>query len=178
MPRSTTLSTTRQEGAAAVGLQLSGTTALDYSASGSPSPVGYTPEQIRAAYGIAGISGDGTGQTIAIVDAFNNPAFVSSTDPDWTTSDLYVFDQYWRNNGYNLPDPPSFLKLDQNGGTNYPANDTTGWAGEIALDVEWAHVIAPQANIVLVRSRQRFARRPDVRGEHRPESPRASPWFP
>ena len=136
-------------GTPAVGLKLSGTTALDYAASGSPSPVGYTPEQIRAAYGIAGISGDGSGQTIAIVDAFNNPAFLSSTDPNWTTSDLYVFDQYWRNNGYNLPDPPSFLKLDQNGGTNYPVNDTTGWAGEIALDVEWAHVIAPQANIIL-----------------------------
>ena len=116
-------------GTSAVGLQRSGTTALDYSATGSPSPVGYSPEQVRAAYGITGISGDGTGQKIAIVDAFNNTAFVSSTDPDWTTSDLYVFDQYWRDHGYNLSDPPSFHQARSERGHELPANDTTGWAG-------------------------------------------------
>ncbi|MEN6494529.1 MAG: hypothetical protein ABFD16_09560, partial [Thermoguttaceae bacterium] len=39
---------------------------------GSSAPVGLTPQAIRAAYGIDQITGDGTGQTIAIVDAYDN----------------------------------------------------------------------------------------------------------
>jgi len=52
-------------------------------------------------------------------------------------SDLKTFDQT-----FGLPDPPSFIKVDQTGGRRYPRVDT-GWAGEISLDVEWAHAIAP-----------------------------------
>ena len=52
---------------------------------GSTGPLSYTPAQIRAAYGVNVISfgtttGDGTGQTIAIVDAYDDPSFVDSTD--------------------------------------------------------------------------------------------------
>ncbi len=68
----------------------SGSAPLDF---GSPTPVGYTPAQIRAAYGIDNvafgtINGDGAGQTIAIVNAYDDPAFVDSTDPNFDTSDL------------------------------------------------------------------------------------------
>ena len=81
----------------------------------STGPVGYTPQQLQAAYGLnqisfAGIKGDGSGQTIAIVDAYDNPSFVDSTDPSFNTSALHVFDQ-----AYGLPDPPSFRKVNQNG---------------------------------------------------------------
>ena len=122
---------------------------------GSPLPpaTAYTPQQIRHAYGVdqvafSGIVGDGTGQTIAIVDAFDDPSFVNSTDPNFVNSDLHQFDLQ-----FGLPDPPSFVKLDQNGGSNYPGVDPTGgFETEIALDVEWAHVIAPMAKIVLVEA--------------------------
>src|SRR5262249_37393588 len=49
------------------------------------------------------------------------------------------------------PDPPSFLKVNQDGGGNLPAPNR-GWVTEIALDVEWAHAIAPGANILLVEA--------------------------
>jgi autotransporter-associated beta strand protein len=120
---------------------------------GSPSPVGLQPAQIRHAYGIdqillGGIAGDGTGQTIAIIDAFNDTKLVSSTDPNFSTSDLHVFDQQ-----LGLPDPPSFTKLAQDGTTNYPGTDPSGgWETEESLDVEWAHAVAPQANILLVEA--------------------------
>src|SRR5262249_33311114 len=92
----------------------------------------YSPAQIVHAYGIdqitfaGGVKGDGTGQTIAIVDAFDDPTI---------ESDLKTFDAK-----YGLPDPPSFQKLTPQG---TPAVNT-GWAEEIALDVEWAHAIAPK----------------------------------
>ena len=91
--------------------------------------------------------GDGTGQTIAIVDAFNNPSFVTSTDANFLTSDLHRFDVQ-----FGLADPPIFIKSSQSGSTTtYPANNT-GWGTEIALDVEWSHVMAPGACIVLVEA--------------------------
>jgi hypothetical protein len=107
-------------------------------------PTGYTPSQIRSAYGFDKISfgngavhGDGSGQTIAIVDAYNDPNIAS---------DLQVFDQK-----FGISDPPSFTKVNQTGGASMPQT-SSGWSEEIALDVEWAHAIAPKANILLVEA--------------------------
>ena len=102
-----------------------------------------SPAQITQAYGFnnivfaGGVIGNGAGQTIAIVDAYNNPNVVS---------DLHTFDQQ-----FGLADPPSFKVVNQTGGTTLPSNNR-GWASEIALDVEWAHAIAPGANILLVEA--------------------------
>ena len=58
---------------------------------------------------------------------------------------------------FGLPNPPSFVKLNEYGGsTGLPGVDPAGtgmqgnWEVEEALDVEWAHAIAPGASIVLV----------------------------
>src|SRR5262249_4665234 len=121
---------------------------------GSMTPLAssFSPQQIRTAYGVdqilfGAIHGDGTGQTIAIVDPFENPSFVSSSDPGFSSSDLAQFDAFFK-----LPDPPSFTKLNQDGlpGPLPPPDPTGGWATEIALDVEWAHALAPAASIILV----------------------------
>ena len=40
----------------------------------------YTPAQVRTAYGINDLSLDGTGQTIAIVDAYDDPAIFQAVD--------------------------------------------------------------------------------------------------
>ncbi len=112
---------------------------------------GFAPQQLGTAYGASAISwgavkGDGTGQTIAIVDAYDDPNLVDSTSPNFSTSDLAQFDKQ-----FGLPDPPSFTKIAQDGSTNLPRTDGTGnWEIEEALDVEWAHAMAPGASIVLV----------------------------
>jgi hypothetical protein len=110
---------------------------------GTTGPTGYTPSQVRHAYGFDqisfnGVAGDGRGTTIALVDAYDDPN---------VASDLHQFDLQ-----FGLHDPPSFQKVSQTGSTTaLPAADG-GWAGEIALDVEWAHAIAPGANILLVEA--------------------------
>jgi hypothetical protein len=120
-------------------------------------PWGFTPQQIAEAYGFNGISfgttaRDGAGQTIAIVDAYDDPALVDGSNPDFAASDLAKFDQQ-----YGLPDPPSFVKLNEWGSTTgLPGVDPAGpgtagdWEEEEALDVEWAHAMAPAASIILV----------------------------
>jgi subtilase family serine protease len=104
----------------------------------------FSPAQVRQAYGFdrvtfanphgGAVQGDGSGQTIAIVDAFDDPRI-------WR--DLQTFDAK-----YGLPDPPSFIRATPLG--KPPRNGL--WSFEIALDVEWAHAIAPGANILLVEA--------------------------
>ncbi len=131
--------------------------------SSTPPDNAFNPTQIKQAYGIdqvkdKGITQDGTGETIAIIDAFDDPKFVSrnnsadvSQDPNFLASDLHQFDLQ-----YNLPEPAGFFtKVDQTGGTNYPIGDT-GWGTEIALDVEWVHALAPGAKIILVEANSNY----------------------
>lgn len=97
---------------------------------------GFTPSELRHAYGFDQLALDGAGQTIAIIGAYDAPNIAS---------DLQIFDAQ-----FGLPDPV-FTKVDQRGGTAYPAYNQ-GWAAEATLDVEWAHAIAPGANILLVEA--------------------------
>ena len=83
---------------------------------------GLSPSQVTHFYGLDNINfgdsikGDGTGQTIALIDPYDNPGFVSTGSAGFAASDLHQFDLQ-----FNLPDPPSFIKVDQTGGSNYPA---------------------------------------------------------
>ena len=100
--------------------------------------------QIRQAYGLpalyaSGVTGRGT--TIVIVDSFGSPTI---------RNDLTVFDK-----AFGLPAPPKFTIIQPAGRVPpYDPNnsDMVGWAGETTLDVEYAHVIAPGASILLVET--------------------------
>jgi subtilase family serine protease len=121
----------------------------------NPTPTGDTPAQIRHAYGFdqitftdptgATIAGDGSGQTIAIVDA---------TDDTYIASDLATFDQQFGLPAMDgLNGDPTFTVVKQpNSSTTKMTTNNASWAVEIALDVQWAHAIAPKANIVLYES--------------------------
>jgi len=118
----------------------------------SSAPVGYTPAQVRGAYGVnlltfGAIVGDGAGQTIALIDAYDNPSFADTGTAAYQGSALQIFDKT-----FNLPDPPSFQKFNQLGGKNITAAPApkSSWGVEESLDIEWAHSIAPMANIDLV----------------------------
>jgi subtilase family serine protease len=79
--------------------------------------------------------------TVAIVDAYDDPA---------AESDLQTYRNY-----FNLPACTTangcFRKVDQRGGTNYPAFNK-GWAGEIALDIDMVSAICPNCHILLVEA--------------------------
>lgn len=105
-------------------------------------PQGYSPAQIRHAYGLDSLPYDGAGLTIAIVDAYNAPNIIS---------DANVFSKQFSLPQFNVSGGPTLKVVNQSGGTSLPFTDA-GWALEISLDVEWAHAIAPKANILLVES--------------------------
>lgn len=93
---------------------------------------GYSPSQLKKAYGLDKLTSTGSGQTIAIVDAYGSPTI---------STDLQTFDtQFGLSTGNLTIAYPS----------GKPAKSDSGWALETAMDVEWAHAIAPNANILLV----------------------------
>ena len=128
--------------------------------SSSPNNEGLSANQMRGAYGLGtysnagvlsgaitfqGVQGTGAGETIAIVDAYNDPNILADAA---TFSTAFSLPQF------NVVGGPTLKVLNQNGGSslaNVP--NSTGalgnWAIEESLDVEWAHAIAPQANIIL-----------------------------
>lgn len=118
-----------------------------------------TPDQVRHAYGFDQVpflmlngvpdastynSTAGKGQTIAIVDVSDDPNILSDANVFSSQFGLPLFNQ---GSG-----SPTFTKLNENGSQGSYPRTNSSWAGEISLDVEWAHAIAPQANIVLVEA--------------------------
>jgi subtilase family serine protease len=108
------------------------------SPSGPPTSA-FIPAQVRHAYGFDRIANEGSDQIIGIVDAYDDPS---------AESDLAVF-----NAKFGLPactaSDGCFRKVYANG--RQPVANAN-WAVEIALDVEWAHAIAPRATILLVET--------------------------
>jgi kumamolisin len=99
-------------------------------------PSGYSPDDIRAAYALPSVGGQGT---IAIVDAYDYPT---------AESDLNVFSAQ-----YGLPACTTangcFAKIYSKG---TKPRTSCSWSQEMALDIEWAHAIAPNAKIVLMEA--------------------------
>jgi subtilase family serine protease len=103
------------------------------------SPGGLNPADLISAYKLP--STGGSGQTIAIVDAYDDPN---------AESDLAVYRAQ-----FGLPACTTangcFRKVNQNGGTTYPAANV-GWAEEISLDLDMASAICPSCKILLVEA--------------------------
>ncbi len=106
-----------------------------------------TPAEMEAAYGITSLnvslSNLGKGQTIALIDAYNDANIITDAN---TFSSTYGLPQF------NVAGGPTLTVMNENGTTNLSAIPTaagTGWDVEESLDVEWAHSMAPGANIIL-----------------------------
>jgi subtilase family serine protease len=109
----------------------------------SATPTGYGPSDLRSAYGLISASANnGAGQTIAIVDAYDDPN---------AAADLATYRSY-----YGLPACTTangcFKKVSQTGSTTSLPTADSGWAGEISLDLDMVSAIAPNAKILLVEA--------------------------
>jgi subtilase family serine protease len=98
---------------------------------------GYTPRQIRGAYGVTRSGMTGQGQTVAILDAFASPTMLSDAnayaqvtgDPQFAPGQYTQYlSSAWQFTGPGECDPPT-------------------WYGEQTLDVEAVHGMAPAAHV-------------------------------
>ncbi|MFD3581735.1 carboxypeptidase regulatory-like domain-containing protein [Streptomyces sp. NPDC058683] len=103
----------------------------------APPSAALGPADIQAAYSLPA---SGEGRTVAIVDAYGN---------SHAEADLAAYREH-----YGLPECTTangcFRKVDQNGGTDYPADDA-GWALETALDLDAVSAACPACDILLVQ---------------------------
>ncbi|MFI5063864.1 MAG: protease pro-enzyme activation domain-containing protein [Streptosporangiales bacterium] len=104
---------------------------------------GYTPKQVRGAYGVSSSHETGKGQTVAIVDAYNSPTML----PDANQFSRVVGDKPFRPGQYQAYTPKSYTQTGPN------QCDASGWYGEQTLDVESVHGMAPDANVRFVAAR-------------------------
>jgi subtilase family serine protease len=105
-------------------------------------PCGYKPPQLREAYGADQAGADGSGTTVAVVDAYASPTIVNDVN------------QYVANNDPSNPlKPGQFTQVTAPGTYRRAENvkqDPQGWYGEETLDIEAVHGMAPGAKIVFV----------------------------
>jgi subtilase family serine protease len=111
----------------------------------APKGVGYGPAQLQSAYNLPS-STKGVGESVAVVDAFDDPNAVS---------DLATYRAAWGLPACNPSTGAGCLtKVNQNGQTSplpSPAG-TTGWGLEESLDVDMVSAICPNCHIYLVEA--------------------------
>lgn len=103
-------------------------------------PAGLGPNDLQNAYGLPSTT-TGGGQTVAIVDANDDPN---------AASDLATYRSTFGLSSCTVANG-CFRKVNQSGGTRYPSADQ-GWAGEISLDLDMVSAVCPQCNILLVEA--------------------------
>ena len=104
------------------------------------SPGGYNPPDLQSAYALPGATA-GSGQTVAIVDAYDDPN---------AESDLGVYRSQFGLAACTTANG-CFRKVNQTGGTRYPKSNG-GWAQEISLDLDMVSAICPNCHILLVEA--------------------------
>lgn len=116
-----------------------GFTALSNPSNASWTIKGLTPDQIKGAYGISGY--DGSGQTVAIIDAYASPTILKDVNK-WSTS-----------RGLPKMKPSQLVQIIAPGVYKHQKNttqDAQGWYTEETLDIETVHGMAPNAKIVYI----------------------------
>ncbi|MPY64708.1 S53 family peptidase [Streptomyces spongiae] len=113
-------------------------------AADASSPSGYGPSDLQDAYGLtAAATSNGSGETIAIVDAYDDPN---------AESDLAAY-----RSEYGLPACTTsngcFKKVSQTGSTTSLPTADSGWATEISLDLDMVSATCPNCNILLVEAK-------------------------
>ncbi|MGW0413955.1 putative Ig domain-containing protein [Streptomyces collinus] len=110
------------------------------SALAAAAPSGLSPANLHSAYNLP--TSGGSGLTVAVVDAYNDP----NAESDLATyRSTYGLSACTKANG-------CFKQVSQTGSTtSLPTNDT-GWAGEEALDLDMVSAVCPNCNIVLVEA--------------------------
>ncbi|MGW5655971.1 S53 family peptidase [Streptomyces humi] len=112
-------------------------------AADASTPSGYSPTNLRSAYGLtSAAASNGSGETIAIVDAYNDPN---------AEADLATYRSYYGLSACTTANG-CFKKVSQTGSTTSLPSSDAGWSEEISLDLDMASAICPLCNITLVEA--------------------------
>ncbi|MET7456593.1 S53 family peptidase [Streptomyces sp. NPDC005574] len=112
-------------------------------AADATTPSGYGPTDLQSAYGLtSAAAANGAGETIAIVDAYNDPN---------AETDLAKYRSYYGLTACTTANG-CFRKVGQTGSTTSLPTSDSGWSEEISLDLDMASAVCPKCNILLVEA--------------------------
>jgi hypothetical protein len=101
-----------------------------------------TPQDLHAAYALPNETASSATQTVAVIDAFDDPS---------AEADLGVYDEQ-----FGLPACTSangcFRKLNEQGNPSPLPPEDGEWAGEMSIDVQMAHAICQSCHVLLVEA--------------------------
>ena len=113
-------------------------------AADATTPAGYGPSDLQSAYGLtSAAASNGSGETIAIVDAYNDPN---------AEADLATYRSYYGLSACTTANG-CFKKVSQTGSTTSLPSSDTGWSEEISLDLDMASAVCPKCSILLVEAK-------------------------
>jgi subtilase family serine protease len=113
-------------------------------AADASTPSGFGPTDLQAAYGLtSAAASNGSGETIAIVDAYNDPN---------AEADLATYRSYYGLSACTTANG-CFKKVSQTGSTTSLPSSDTGWAEEMSLDLDMASAVCPKCSILLVEAK-------------------------
>jgi subtilase family serine protease len=99
-------------------------------------PSGYSPVDLQTAYNLSSYSGNGSGETVAIVDAYTDPK---------AAADLAVYRQQYGLSPCTVANGCFATKA-------FSSKSNSGWAQEESLDVDMVSAICPKCHILLVEA--------------------------
>ncbi|WP_371670499.1 peptidase S8 [Streptomyces sp. NBC_00289] len=112
-------------------------------AADATTPSGYGPTDLQSAYGLtSAAAANGAGETIAIVDAYNDPN---------AEADLAKYRSYYGLTACTTANG-CFKKVSQTGSTTSLPTSDSGWSEEISLDLDMASAVCPKCDILLVEA--------------------------
>ena len=107
----------------------------------------YTPADIRSDYGVNGVTQQGAGQTIVLVDSYGEPDGGGRSP----VVPRHVLSRRSPNPNFDQVFPNGKTDFNNSSGNGKSGpNAAAGWSGEATLDIEWSYAIAPLAHIVLI----------------------------
>ncbi len=115
---------------------------------------GYHPADLQSAYNLAAASAsNGSGQTVAIVDAYNDPYAASDVGTYRSNFGLPALATCSVTSGKVVsPGGPCIAKVGQTGSTTSVPRSNGSWSQEISLDLDMVSAVCPKCNILLVEA--------------------------
>ena len=110
---------------------------LDGKVATTSTPAGYGPSDLQSAYNLTSASSNGVAQTVAIVDAYDDPNAIADVN------------HYRAHYGLGTA---SIRKVGETGSSASLPRSNGGWAQEISLDLDMVSAICPKCSILLVEA--------------------------
>lgn len=123
----------------------------DISGSATTNPSGYHPTDLRGAYSLPSTTA-GSGQVVAIVDAYNDPNALSDVNTYRSQFGIPSISKCNGSKPSTSTNAPCFMQVNQSGSTSSLPTNNASWSQEISLDLDMVSAVCPNCSIILAEA--------------------------